>query len=307
MSSIVECEHVIKRYGDIIAVNDISLAIEEGEIFGLVGPNGAGKTTLIEMIEGLRTPDGGSVKALGLDPNRQGDELREKIGVLLQTTSIQPDIKVKEALKLFASFYQHPAKNPEELLHTLALEDKADSRFKKLSGGLQQRTAIALALVNDPVMLFLDELTTGLDPQARRNAWDFVEKVRKEGKTIFLTTHYMEEAEKLCDRVGIIDYGKIIALDTPRNLVANLGTESKITFSVEDKDVDTTNFAAIKGVSRMDKVEDGFILYTKDDNTTLQELVRLADKQNFRLSKLRMESPNLDDVFLNLTGREMRE
>jgi len=307
MSSIVECEHVIKRYGDIIAVNDVSLTIEEGEIFGLVGPNGAGKTTLIEMIEGLRTPDGGSIKALGLDPTRRGDELREKIGVLLQTTSIQPDIKVKEALKLFASFYQQPLDNPEELLHTLSLEDKADSRFKKLSGGLQQRTAIALALVNDPVMLFLDELTTGLDPQARRNAWDFVEKIRKEGKTVFLTTHYMEEAEKLCDRVGIIDYGKIIALDTPRNLVANLGTESKITFSVEDKDVDTANLAALKGVSRLEEAEDGFILYTRDENTTLQELVRLADKQNFRLSKLRMESPNLDDVFLNLTGREMRE
>jgi ABC-2 type transport system ATP-binding protein len=307
MSPIVECEHVIKRYGDVTAVNDVSLAIEEGEIFGLVGPNGAGKTTLIEMIEGLRTPDGGSIKALGLDPTRQGDELREKIGVLLQTTSIQPDIKVKEALKLFASFYQHSAKNPEELLHTLALEDKADSRFKKLSGGLQQRTAIALALVNDPVMLFLDELTTGLDPQARRNMWDFVEKVRKEGKTIFLTTHYMEEAEKLCDRVGIIDYGKIIALDTPRNLVANLGAESKITFSVEGKDVDTANLAALKGVSRLEEAEDGFTLYTKDDNTTLQELVRLADRQKFRLSSLRMESPNLDDVFLNLTGREMRE
>lgn len=307
MSSIVECEHVIKRYGDIIAVNDISLAIEEGEIFGLVGPNGAGKTTLIEMIEGLRTPDSGSIKALGLNPTKQGDELREKIGVLLQTTSIQPDIKVKEALKLFASFYRHGLSDTEELLHTLSLEDKADSRFKKLSGGLQQRTAIALALVNDPEMLFLDELTTGLDPQARRNMWDFVEKVRKEGKTIFLTTHYMEEAEKLCDRVGIIDYGKIIALDTPRNLVANLGAESKVSFTIEGKDVDTTNFATIKAVSRVEKSEEGFILYTRDDNAALQELVRLADRQNFRLSKLRMESPNLDDVFLNLTGREMRE
>jgi len=307
MGSIVECQHVTRSYGSLIAVNDISLTIEEGEIFGLVGPNGAGKTTLIEMIEGLRTPDSGSIKALGLDPTKQGDELKEKIGVLLQATSIQPDIKVREALKLFASFYQHALSNTEELLHTLSLEDKADSRFKKLSGGLKQRVAIALALVNDPEILFLDELTTGLDPQARRNMWDFVEKTRAEGKTIFLTTHYMEEAEKLCDRVGIIDYGKIIALDTPRNLVSNLGTESKVTFNIEDKDIDASKFEGIKAVSRVEKGKDGFILYTKDENITLQELVRMADAQKFRLSNLHTESPNLDDVFLTLTGREMRE
>jgi len=177
MSVIVECEHLTKSYGDLIAVNDVSFRVEEGEIFGLVGPNGAGKTTLIEMIEGLRMPDSGLIKALGLNPTKQGDELKEKIGVLLQTTSIQPDIKVKEALKLFASFYQRAPDNTEELLRTLSLEDKADSRFKKLSGGLKQRVAIALALVNDPGILFLDELTTGLDPQARRNMWDFMEKV----------------------------------------------------------------------------------------------------------------------------------
>ena len=307
MTVIVECQHVIKSYGDVIAVNDVSLSLEEGEIFGLVGPNGAGKTTLIEMIEGLRTPDSGSIKALGLDPTKHSNKLKEKIGVLLQTTSIQPDIKVKEALKLFASFYQHAASNPEELLHTLSLEDKANSRFKKLSGGLKQRVAIALALVNDPEMLFLDELTTGLDPQARRNMWDLVETIRKQGKTIFLTTHYMEEAEKLCDRVGIIDYGKIIVLDTPRNLIDKLGAESKVIFNVDDKDIDATKFEDIKAVSWVEKGEDGFILYTKDENVTLQELVRLADTRKFRISNLRTESPNLDDVFLTLTGREMRE
>ena len=307
MSVIVECQHVVKSYGDVIAVNDVSLSIEEGEIFGLVGPNGAGKTTLIEMIEGLRTPDSGLINALGLDPTKQGDALKERIGVLLQATSIQPDIKVKEALKLFASFYQHSIKNPEDLLHTLSLEDKANSHFKKLSGGLKQRVAIALALVNDPQILFLDELTTGLDPQARRNMWDFTENIRKEGKTIFLTTHYMEEAEKLCDRVGIIDYGKIIALDTPRNLVANLGAESKIIFSVDNKDMDTTNFRTINGVSRVEKSEGGFILYTRDANVTLQELVRLVDREGFRLSNIGTEIPNLDDVFLTLTGRELRE
>jgi ABC-2 type transport system ATP-binding protein len=307
MSSIVECEHVIKRYGDIIAVNDVSLSIEEGEIFGLVGPNGAGKTTLIEMIESLRIPDSGFIRVLGLDPVKEADELQEKIGVQLQTTSIQPNIKVREALKLFASLYQKPLDNPENLLKTLSLEDKADSHFKKLSGGLKQRVAIALALVNNPTVLFFDEITTGLDPQARRKMWELVENIRKEGKTIFLTTHYMEEAEHLCDRVGIIDYGKIIALDTPKNLVINLGAESKVLFKMEDKGTDAAKFEALEAVSRVEKVEDNFILYTRDNNVTLQELVRLADKEGFRLSNIRTESPNLDDVFLTLTGRELRE
>lgn len=305
--SVVECEHLTKRYGDLIAVNDVSFRVEEGEIFGLVGPNGAGKTTLIEIIEGLRKPDGGSIKALGLDPTKEADELHEKIGVQLQTTSIQPNIKVKEALELFASFYQRPADNTEELLSRLSLEDKANTRFKKLSGGLQQRVAIALALVNDPEILFLDELTTGLDPQSRRNVWNLAESIRAQGKTIFLTTHYMEEAEKLCDRVGIIDYGRIIALDTPRNLVENLGAEIKITFSIGEKEIDISEFKEIAAVSRVEEVEDGFVLYTRDDNLALQGLVRLADMQKFRLSNLRTEVPNLDDVFLSLTGREMRE
>jgi len=307
MNSAIVCEHVTKRYGSLTAVNDVTFSVKEGEIFGLVGPNGAGKTTLIEMIEGLRTPDGGSIRALGLDPGRQGDELREKIGVLLQTTSIQPDIKVKEALRLFASFYEHSVGDTEELLHTLSLEDKANSRFRKLSGGLKQRTAIALALVNDPTVLFLDELTTGLDPQARRKMWDFVDRVRKEGKTVFLTTHYMEEAEKLCDRVAIIDYGKIIALDTPRGLIEQLGAESKVIFSIEDSDRDAASFESIKSVSHAEKSADGFTLHTRDENAALQGLVRMADKQGFRLTSIRTESPNLDDVFLTLTGREMRE
>jgi ABC-2 type transport system ATP-binding protein len=307
MKSAIVCEHVNKSYGSLTAVDDVTFSVKEGEIFGLVGPNGAGKTTLIEMIEGLRTPDSGSVRALGLDPNRQGAELREKIGVLLQTTSIQPDIKVKEALKLFASFYEHSVDDTEELLRILSLEDKANSRFKKLSGGLKQRTAIALALVNDPTILFLDELTTGLDPQARRNMWEFVEKVRKEGKTVFLTTHYMEEAEKLCDRVAIMDYGKIIALDTPRGLIEQLGAESKIIFSIADSEREAASFESIKSVSRAEKGEEGFTLYTRDENAALQGLVRLADRQGFRLTSIHTESPNLDDVFLTLTGREMRE
>ena len=307
MSAIVECEHVVKRYGDIVAVNDVSLSIEEGEIFGLVGPNGAGKTTLIEMIESLRTPDNGSIRVLGLDPTKEADELKEKIGVQLQSTSIQPNIKVKEAIKLFASLYRRPLTNPEELLITLSLEDKADSYYRKLSGGQKQRVAIALSLVNNPSVLFFDEITTGLDPQARRNMWGLVKDIRSQGKTIFLTTHYMEEAEELCDRVGVIDCGKIIALDTPRNLVKNLGAESKVLFRVEGKEVAVAEFKGLPAVSRVEKMKDGFILYTSDDSITLQELLRFADAQKFRLSNIRTEIPNLDDVFLTLTGKELRE
>lgn len=307
MSAIIECEHITKSYGDIVAVNDVSLRIDEGEIFGLVGPNGAGKTTLIEMIESLRTPDSGSIRVFGLDPAKDTNELQERIGVQLQTTSIQPNIKVKEAVKLFASLYRQPISNPEKLLKTLSLEDKADSRFKKLSGGQKQRVAIALALVNNPGVLFFDEITTGLDPQARRNMWQLVKGVRNEGKTIFLTTHYMEEAEELCDRVGIIDHGKIIALDTPANLVGGLMAESKVLFKVENKEITSAEFGGLPAVNLVEKTEEGFILYTKDSSATLQELVRLADRQGLRLSSLRTETANLDDVFLTLTGRELRE
>ncbi len=307
MSTIVECEHLVKHYGEIIAVNDVSLRVTQGEIFGLVGPNGAGKTTLIEMIESIRTPDSGSIRVLGLDPSKEADELKEKIGIQLQTTSIQPNIKVKEAIQLFASLYQQPLTNPEQLLKTLSLEDKKDSRFSKLSGGQKQRVAIALALVNDPAVLFLDELSTGLDPQARRKIWELVKALQEQGKTIFLTTHYMEEAEELCNRVAIIDYGKIIALDTPRNLVSNLGAESKVLFGLEGKAVAATEFEGLMAVSRVETVAEGFVLYAKDGNTALQELVRLADRQGFKLKGIRTETPNMDDVFLTLTGRELRE
>ncbi len=307
LAAVISCEHVTKSYGDIIAVNDVRLSIEEREIFGLVGPNGAGKTTLIEMIESLRTPDSGSISVLGFNPIKEAAELQEKIGIQLQTTSIQPNIRIKEALKLFASFYESPLASPEELLKLLSLEDKAGSRFSKLSGGQQQRVAIALALVNNPSVLFLDEPTTGLDPQARRNMWELVKNIRNQGKTIFLTTHYMEEAEELCDRVGVIDHGIIIALDTPKNLIGNLSAESKVLFKVEDREVVASEFEGLPGVNQVEKVQDCYILYTSDGDATLQELVRLADRQGFRLSGIRTETPNMDDVFLTITGRELRE
>lgn len=307
MSIIVNCEHVVKRYGNITAVDDVSFYIEEGEIFGMVGPNGAGKTTLIEMIESLRTPDEGTIRVLGLDPVSQSDELKERIGVQLQATSIHPNITVREAIFLFSSLYHQSLRHPEELLKTLSLEDKADSRYRKLSGGQKQRVAIALALVNNPMVVFFDEISTGLDPQARRNMWELIKTIQSQGKTIFLTTHYMEEAAVLCDRVGIIDHGKVIALDTPENLVRTLGDESKVHFTVQGREATSTEFKELLGVNRAEKTQDGFVLYTGDGNATLQELIRLADRQGLKLKNIRTEEPTMDDVFLAMTGRELRE
>ena len=307
MNAIVECENITKRYGKITAVNNVSLSIVEGEVFGLVGPNGAGKTTLIEIIEGLRSPDSGSVRLLASAWRKAPDKVQEKIGVQLQTTSIQPNLKVNEAILLFASLYQQPLNDPNKLLKTLSLEEKANSRFRTLSGGQKQRLAIALALVNNPLVVFFDELSTGLDPQARRKMWALIEEIKGQGKTIFLTTHYMEEAQELCDRVGVIDYGKIIALDTPQNLITSLDADSKVTFRVEDRVVSATEFEKFPEVSQVEIIEDDFVLYTRDENTTIREIVRLADKQRFSLTGIRTEIPNMDDVFLKLTGRELRE
>jgi ABC-2 type transport system ATP-binding protein len=305
--SVIAVRNLVKKYPDVKAVDGISFDTYHGEVFGLVGPNGAGKTTLIEMIEGLRTPDSGSITVLGLDPVRDATSVKERIGVQLQTTSIQPNITVIEAIKLFASVYRRPLANPEQLLTTLSLEEKAGSRFSRLSGGQKQRVAIALALVNDPELVFLDEVSTGLDPQARRNMWALVEQIRDQGKTVFLTTHYMEEAETLCDRVGIIDHGRLIALDTPRNLVSSLGADSKVLFTVDDRDVPVSAFETFPEVGRAEKLENGYVLYTKDDSATLGKLVRLSDNLGFRFANIRTEVPNMDDVFLTLTGRELRE
>jgi len=299
----IELIKVTKRFGNKIAVDDLSLHIKTGEFFGFLGPNGAGKTTLIEMIEGLRTPDGGSIKALGLDPNRQGDELREKIGVLLQTTSIQPDIKVKDALKLFASFYQHPVKNPEDLLHTLALEDKADSRFKKLSGGLQQRTAIALALVNDPVMLFLDELTTGLDPQARRTIWEYIAQLKGK-KTILLTTHYMEEADSLSDRIGIIDEGRVVALGTSQELKTNIFEMRSMVVSTEDLTAEVLEDLQ-RRYSRLEKSKGRLKISHKD--LDFKEIVDYLHSRGVTVYSAALEQPTLEDVFIQITGKKLRD
>ncbi len=305
VATAISLDNVVKRYGKLIAVNGVSFDVEEGEIFGLVGPNGAGKTTLIELIEGLRLSDSGYISVFGLDPLKDGPKLKEIMGAQLQATSIYERIRVREAMELFASFYPKTV-DIDELLHIFSLTEKSKSYYKDLSGGLKQRLAIALALVNDPQILFLDELTTGLDPRARRNMWDFIQGVREKGKTIFLTTHYMEEAERLCDRVGIMDQGRLIALGSPKDLIQGISAESKISFSLDQR-IDIKEVEYLEGMSKLEQIGDKLILYTNDPGKVLEELVTLAHKKGWELIDLNMEKPNLEDVFLTLTGKEIRD
>jgi len=293
-----------KSYGDLRAVDGVTFEVSPGEIFGMVGPNGAGKTTTIECLEGLRRPDEGRLSVLGLDPQRQGYELRERIGVQLQESSLPDRLKVREVMGLFAAFYRRSA-DSTALLEQLGLAEKSGAAFGQLSGGQKQRLFIALALINDPEIVFLDELTTGLDPQARRTMWELVKGVRDRGKTVFLTTHYMEEAEHLCDRVAIIDHGKVVALDTPRNLVASLDAENRIVFSL-DAPVDDAPFRAIQGFTRVEQSGGRVIIFGRGDGL-LVRVVMALDSAKIRFRDLRTEQPSLEDVFLALTGKEMRD
>ena len=306
MSAVISVEGLCKHYGAIHAVDGISFEVKEGEIFGMVGPNGAGKTTTIECLEGLRQPDGGVVQVLGYDPPPAGSALYERIGVQLQESALPPRLQVREALDLFASFYRHPL-DAGVLLDQLGLGEKRRSPFAKLSGGQKQRLFIALALVGDPELVFLDELTTGLDPQARRNMWDLVREVRGRGKTVFLTTHYMEEAERLCDRVLIIDQGRVVALDTPENLIRSLGVENRVVF-VSDPMTDAA-LASLRGLpaaSRVEQSGERVVVHGRADGL-VSAVVNTMEDAGCPFSDLRTEQPDLEDVFLALTGREMRE
>ena len=304
MGIAIEVASLHKFYGPVRAVDGVSFAVEEGEIFGMVGPNGAGKTTTIECVEGLRRPDRGTVRVLGLDPRRDGYELRRRIGVQLQEASLPPRLKVWEALDLFGSFYPRRV-DGRALLEQLGLADKRDAAFEKLSGGQKQRLFVALALINDPELVFLDELTTGLDPQARRATWDLVRGIRERGKTIFLTTHYMEEAERLCDRVAIIDHGKIVALDMPENLIRSLGAEQRVVFTA-DGEWDDTPLRGMPGVTRVEHIGERTVVYGRGEGL-VGGVVGALERMGVRFRDLRTEQPTLEDVFLALTGREMRE
>lgn len=301
---VIKVEHLRKVYGKVVAVNNISFEVQEGEIFGMVGPNGAGKTTTIECLESLRNPDSGKISVLDLNPRNDGYALRERIGIQLQEATLYDRIRVWEALDLFASFYHHSI-DWNSLLETLGLEDKRNSYINKLSGGQKQRLYIALALVNDPELIFLDELTTGLDPQARRMMWKLVQDIRNQGKTVFLTTHYMEEAELLCNRVAIIDRGNIIALDTPENLIRSLGVNSRIMFSVKEP-FEIEHLKKLKRVSRIECSNERVIVYGQGEKL-VGEVVNMLTVDGVHFHDLRTEQPTLDDVFLTLTGHEIRD
>jgi ABC-2 type transport system ATP-binding protein len=305
----VSVQGLIKDYPRIRAVNEISFEVEQGEIFGVVGPNGAGKTTTIECIEGLRRPDKGSIRVMDIDVLRQQKFLQEKIGVQLQATSLYDHIRIREALELFSSLYKKRVdwgKNWAKLVEPLGLADKINDYYQSLSGGQKQRLHIALALVHDPEIIFLDELTTGLDPQARRAMWDLLLSIQNQGKTIFLTTHYMEEAEHLCDRVAIFDKGKIIALDSPSGLIARLGGENRILFSINGT-TSESDFSNLPYVSRVERVDGKFVLYSSQSSKALMELIKRAEAKSWPIEGLHVQRANLEDVFLSLTGREIRE
>lgn len=301
---IVQVEQLHKRYGSLEAVAGISFEVMQGEIFGMVGPNGAGKTTTIECVEGLRTPTDGKVRVFGLDPATAGRKVKERIGIQLQQGSLPERLKVIEALELFASFYPHPA-DAEMLLERLGLQQKRRAAFGDLSGGQQQRLFIALALINNPDIVFLDELTTGLDPQARRSMWELVKDIRAQGKTVFLTTHFMEEAERLCDRVAIIDKGKLVALDSPEALIRSLNAATRVSFVTENRTV-AKEIASLPTVERVEHIDEKVIVFGTGDRVVVDVVSYLA-KKKIPFRDLRMETPNLEDVFLALTGKEMRD
>ena len=303
MAPIIEVSEVRKRYGATVAVDGISFTVRAREILGIVGPNGAGKTTTVECLEGLRRPDTGTVRVLGLDPRRQGAELRQRIGVQLQQAALPDRLKVWEALDLYASFYRHPA-DWRLLLEEWGLKAKRDAAFADLSGGQRQRLFIALALVGQPEVVFLDELTTGLDPQARRTTWELVRQVRAKGATVVLVTHFMEEAEVLCDRVAIVDRGRVVALDSPEALVRGLRAGQRLRFrplGPFDPDV----LHALSGVQDVDRDGDQVIV-TGDGPLLATVAAALADKA-VPVADLRSEEANLEDAFLALTGRALRD
>ena len=300
-----------KTYAEVIAVDGLDLDVARGECFGLLGPNGAGKTTTIEICEGLTTPDAGTVELLGLNWHTNASELRQRIGIQLQETQFPDKLKVEETLRLFRSFYRQGI-SVDEAIRVAQLEEKRGSPVGGLSGGQKQRLAMACALVGDPELLFLDEPTTGLDPQARRHLWDLVDGLKQAGRTIILTTHYMEEAERLCDRVAIMDHGRIIAQGTPKQLIASVGGEHIVEFAVgshpqERATVDTAALTQIHGV-QSHRVDAGLHqLSVSELHTAVPRIFAALESQGLHLSELRTHSASLEDVFVRLTGRNLRD
>ena len=298
-SEVVTVEHLVKRYGRLVAVSDVSLSIREGEIFGIIGPNGAGKTTVVECISGLRAPDSGTISVYGLSPQKNRDAIRAFVGVQLQESALPPRIKVGEAVRLFASFYPHPL-DPDQLLDSLGIKQTANSSFKNLSGGQKQRLSIALALVGNPKLAILDELTTGLDPEARREIWSLIEHMRDRGVTVILVTHFMDEAERLCDRLALISRGAVRALDTPEAIAAKAGG-SRVRF-VPSETVDEQTLRAIPGVIEIERKQRYVTLNGTGDLAT--SVINALAAIGVRVTDLEARSGNLDDAFIKLTRDE---
>jgi len=301
---VVRVENIRKLYGTTVAVSDVSFEVQPGEIFGLIGPNGAGKTTTMECVEGLRAPDGGRIAVFGLDPVRDVYRLQDRIGVQLQEAQLQKRIKVWEAIDLWASLYSR-ALDGTRLLEQLGLTEKRNAWFMTLSGGQKQRLFIALALINDPELVFLDELTTGLDPQARRAIWDLVRGIRDRGKTVFLTTHLMEEAERLCDRVAIIDHGRIVDVASPAELVQKHCPERTVVVTTDDPAA-PERFEAIPHVDSVMREGQRFTIRGRGRDLVTQVIECLAIHR-LRVIDFRTELPTLEDVFLRLTGHSIRD
>jgi ABC-2 type transport system ATP-binding protein len=301
--SVVQVSAIRKAYGQLVAVDEVSFDVHQGEIFGLIGPNGAGKTTTMECVEGLRAPDRGEISVLGLNPVRDVYALQDRIGVQLQEAQLQKRIKVHEAVGLWASLYKRPV-DGDRLLEQLGLKEKRDAWFMTLSGGQKQRLFIALALINDPELVFLDELTTGLDPQARRAIWELVRGIRARGKTVFLTTHLMEEAERLCDRVAIIDRGRIIDVGTPAELIRRHAPDQTVIVATPDG-ASAERFRLIPGVESVNSSGGRFTIRGRGDDLVTRVIACVADNR-IKVTDFRSERATLEDVFLNVTGHSIR-
>ncbi len=297
---VIEVEGLVKTYDGLNAVDGISFSVEEGEIFGIVGPNGAGKTTTVESVEGLRKPDAGSIRVLGFDPLQDRYEVTQRLGAQLQESRLQDRLRVGEAMELYASFYTHPA-DWRELLRRLGLDNKTAARYSTLSGGQKQRLAVALALIGSPEIAILDELTTGLDPQARRSVWDNIEDIRDNGVTVVLVTHFMEEAERLCDRIMVVDRGRVVAKDTPSGLVARMGAEQQLRFrpSVPIADADLEELAEVTTVTRR-----GNQLVVNGTGNVVHAVTALLAQRGVIAEELRIEQSSLEDAYLALTGND---
>jgi len=304
-NSVIQVSGLCKAYGSTLAVDDVSFEVKTGEIFGLIGPNGAGKTTTLECVEGLRRPDRGTVSVVGLDPRRDAYRLQERVGVQLQQAQLQKRIKVWEAVHLWSSLYRKKTADGDQLVEQLGLVEKRNAWFMDLSGGQKQRLFIVLALINDPEVVFLDELTTGLDPQARRAIWELVRGIRKRGKTVFLTTHLMEEAERLCDRVAIIEHGRIIDMGTPEALVQRHCPERTVVLSTDDPGA----AERIRAIPRFEAITatDSRLTIRGSGDDFVSDVIHCVSQYRIKVTDFRTVLPNLEDVFLKLTGHSIRD